>query len=590
MKKNRPIAMLLALVMLLSALLTGCGGGSGNASSENTYSWWIYSGADSAYYYDYQENPAIQYTLQKGWGPEDKHVAFEFLVPAPGGELDNYTTMITSGELPDIIDAVVCEPAPVMVEKGYALDITEYVERNMPNYVALVHSADDYLRNSVYVVDGVEHYYGLSTLFDKPASIFQGYQYRRDWIVKYGTNPTTGVAFTGGYTDANDMDSWEDDVVFPSGGPDPIYISDWEWMFEIFTKAQADLGITDSYCVSLYYPGFTWSGGLLSCFGGGTCLFYQDANGKAQFGGDQKQFRAYLECMNSWYEKGWLDPDFYQRTSDTFYAIDDTAVRQGKVPMFNGQQSQLGGRMDMNDGGFTEGIYVAGAAYPINDIYGDDDCKYVEPNCTMGGERTKGGILITTKAKDKDLDTLCAYLDQFYAEDGALLRTLGLSAEQVSELSSNSFYSDNGLPNGAYFIGDDGRYVKDPTIVNDAGGLLTAATFTKAPGLELVENVDLGLAPSYQASLDRWSQYPNTAFFQGSITTNMMSTEDANTCDQLRNRLLEYETNNAADFITGKKDIHSDADWGNWCTSLQKFNYQKALDLYQPYIDAYPFA
>lgn len=592
MKKRRSIALVLALAMVLSVLLAGCGGGGGgnSASDENTYTWWIYSGADSMYYYDYQENPAIQYTLQNGWGPENKNIALQFLVPAPGSEADNYSTMIASGDLPDIIDAVICEPAPVMVEKGYALDITEYVERNMPNYVALVHSTDAYCRNAVYVVDGVEHYYNLSNLFDKPESIFQGYQYRRDWIVKYGTNPTTGAPFTGGYTDPGDVDSWEDDVVFPSGGSDPVYISDWEWMFEIFTRAQEDLGITDSYCVSLYYPGFTWSGGLLSCFGGGTCLFYQDADGNAQFGGDKKQFRAYLECMNAWYEKGWLDSDFYQRTSDAFYSIDDTAVRQGKVPVFNGQQSQLGGRMDMHDGGYTEGIYIAGAAYPINDIYGDDDCKYIEPDCMMGGERTSGGILITPSAAGKDLDTLCAYLDQFYAEDGALLRTLGLSAGQASEFSSNSFYSDYGLTNGAYYIGDDGRYVKDPTIVNDAGGLAIAAAFTKAPGLTLVENVDLGLAPSYQASIDRWTQYPNTAFFQGSITTNMMSTEDANACDQIRNRLLEYETNNAADFITGKKDIHNDADWDNWCTSLQKYNYQKALELYQPYIDAYPFA
>lgn len=590
MKKLRPVSMLLALVMVLSALLTGCGGGGGgNASAENTYSWWIYSGADSMYYYDYQENPAIQYTLQNGWGPENKNIAFEFLVPAPGSEVDNYTTMIASGSLPDIIDAVITEPAPVMVEKGYAMDITEYVVRNMPNYVALVHSEDVYYRNAVFLVDGEEHYYSLVNLYDKPESIFQGYQYRRDWIVKYGKNPTTGAAFTGGYTDPNDVDSWEDDVVFPSGGSDPVYISDWEWMFEIFTKAQEDLGITDSYCISLYYPGFTWAAGLLSCFGGGTCQFYQDENGTAQFGGDKKPFRTYLECMNTWYEKGWLDPDFYQRTSDSFYAIDDTAVRQGKVPVFNGQQSQLGGRMDMHDGGFTEGIYVAGAALPINDIYGDDDCKNIPPNCVMGGERTGGGILITPSAAEKDLDTLCAYLDQFYTEEGALLKRLGLSAEQASEFTGSSFYSNYGLTNGAYSIGADGRYVKDPVIVNDAGGLGVAAAFTKAPGLELVQNVDLGLAPSYQASLDRWSQYPNTAFFQGSITTNMMSAEDSNTCDQIRNRTLEYETNNAVDFITGKKDIHSDSDWNNWCTSLQKFNYQKALDTYQPYIDAYPF-
>ena len=589
MKKHRYLALLLAFAMVMSALLTGCGG-DGSASSDTTYTWWIYSGADSMYYSEYQENPAVQYTLQNGWGPENKKVSLEFWQPAAGKELDNYTTMTASGDLPDIIDAAVADPPPVMVEKGYALDITEYVERNMPNYVALVHSEAAYLKNAVFVVDGEEHYYNLCNLYDKPESVFQGYQYRRDWIVKYGTNPSTGAAFTGGYTNPDDPDSWEDDVVFPSGETDPLYISDWEWMFEIFTKAQKDLGITDSYCVSLYYPGFTWSGGLLSSFGGGVCLFYQDADGKVQFGGDKESFRTYLECMNSWYEKGWLDPDFYQRTSDAFYSIDDTSVRQGKVPMFIGQQAQLGGRMDMHDGSYTEGIYVAAAAYPINDIYGSDECKFVQPDCVMGGERVGGGILITPAAKDKDLDTLCAYLDQFYAEDGALIKKLGLAADQVAEFSGNSFYTDHNLANGAYYIGDDGRYVKDPVIASDPGGLQMAVSFFKAPGLQLEKNVDLGLAPSYQASLDRWSQYPNTGFFQGSITTNMMTAADSSATDEIRSRILEYETNNAAGFITGEKDIHSEADWGSWCKSLQKYNYQRAIDIYQPYVDAYPFA
>lgn len=589
MKKRRILSLLLALAMLSTALLTGCGGGGGSADAENTYTWWIYSGADSMYYNEYQENPAVQYTLQKGWGPEEKKIALEFWQPAAGKELDNYTTMIASKDLPDIMDAVICDPAPVMVEKGYALDITEYVERNMPNYVALVHSNDVYLKNAVYIVDGKEHYYSLCNLTDKPEGVFQGFQYRRDWVVKYGANPVTGAAFSGGYTDPSDPDSWEDDVVFPSGGSDPIYISDWEWMFEIFTKAQEDLGITDSYCISLYYPGFTWSGGLLSCFGGGVCAFYQDADRQVQFGGDKKPFRTYLECMNSWYEKGWLDPDFNQRTGDSFYAIDDTAVRQGKVPMFNGQQAQLGGRMDMHDGGLTEGIFVKSAAYPINDVYGDDDCKYIQPDCLFGQAWVSGGVLITPAAKDKDLDALCAYLDSFYAEEGALIRTLGLNAQQTADFTDNTFYSDHGLANGAYYVGNDGRFVRDPVIVNDPGGLREAASFSKAPGLRLVENVDLGLAPSYQESVDRWSQYPNTGIFQGTITVSMMPAEDASVCDELRARILEYETNNAAAFIMGEKDINSDEDWGAWCKSLQKYNYQKAIDIYQPYVDAYPF-
>lgn len=589
-KKNKVIALALATAMVIPIVLTGCGSGGGGAGTDNTFTWWIYSGADASYYSEYQENPAVQYTLSKTWGEDNKKVGFEFWQPAAGQEQNNYSTMIASGDLPDIIDAVICDPPQVMHEKGYALDITEYVEKYMPNYVELVHSGDEILKNAVIVEDGKEHYYGLMNVADKTESVFQGYQYRRDWIVKYGKNPVTGAAFTGGYTDPDDYDSWEDDVVFPSGETYPLYISDWEWMFEIFETAMDDLGIDDSYCMSLYYPGFTWSGGLLSCFGGGVCMWYQDRDKKVQFGGDKEPFRAYLECMNSWYEKGWLDQAFNERTSDAFYSIDDTSVRQGKVGMFNGQQSQLGGRMDMKDGGFTEGIYVAAAPYPINDIYGDESCKYVEPDCVFGGGLVSGGVIITPAAEQKDLAALCSYLDYFYSEEGALIKTLGLNADQAAEFTDSTFYNDNNLGNGTYQIGEDGKYIKDQVIVNDGGSLIGAAAFTKAPGIILVENVDLGLADSYQESLDMWSKYPNTGIFMGSITTAMMTAEDTKICADTQSKVLEFQTNNAVDFITGKKDISAGStDWENWCKSLQKFNYQKVNDVYQLYVDQYPF-
>ncbi|MGN0999187.1 MAG: hypothetical protein ACI4PO_06505 [Faecousia sp.] len=590
MKKfTKLLCALLALLMVMS-VLGACSGGN-SAGDDTTFTWWIYSGADSAYYMDYQENPAIQYTLQKTWGPEDKNLAFEFWVPAAGTSADNYATMIASGDLADIIDAVICDPPKNMYEQGYTLDLTEYVERNMPNYMALVHSNETYYKNCVDIVDGDEHYFCIRNLLDEPENVFQGFMYRRDWIVKYGTNPVTGAAFTGGYTDPEDEDSWEDDVVFPSGSTDPIYISDWEWMFEIFARAQADLGIEDSYVMSLYYPGFTWSGGLISCFGGGVNLWYQDENGQVQFGGDKDHMRAYLECMNSWYEKGWLDQAFNERTSDAFYAIDSTSVRQGKVAVWNGQQSELGGRLDAHDGGLTEGIFVAGAPYPINDVYGTDACKYVEPNCVMGGGIVSGGILIAASAKDKDLDTLLSYLDFFYSEEGALIRTLGLSAQQAAEYESatkDTFYSDYNLQDGAYTV-ENGTYVKSQVLVEDGGNLGAACAFGKAPGLTLVANVDLGHADTFEHSLDNWMKYPNTAFFQGSITTNNMTADDTNTVAKLQSKLLEYMTNNAVDFIKGTKDIHSDEDWGVWCKTLGKYNYQKANDIFQVYVDQYPF-
>ena len=559
-----------------------------SASVDATFDWWIYSGTSSEYYDNYAQNPAIQYTLTKTWGPEDKAVAFNFLEPPPGSEADNYTTMIASGDLPDIIDAVIIDPPRVMVEKGYAIELTEYVEAYMPNYKALVHSNNELYYGAVSVdEEGNEHYYCLITARDDYDTVFQGYMYRRDWLVKYGANPQTGAAFTGGYTDPDDVDSWVDDVVFPSGGTDPVYVSDWEWMFDIFATAQADLGITDKYAISMYYPGFTWSGGLLSCFGGGVCLWYQDADNVVHFGGTGAPFKTYLECLRAWYEKGWLDKDFNQRTSDAFYAIDDTSVRQGKIGMWCGVQSELGGRLDMHDGGLTEGIFVAGAAYPINDIYGPDECKFVQPDCLMGSALSSSGIVVTPKAQDKDLATLCSYLDYFYTEEGGMIKTLGLNAQQVAEFSDNTFYADYGLTDGAYTLGEDGVYHKSAVLVNDSGQLNTAVGFNKAPGLQIIGKVDLGYADTYQASLDRWTQYPNTGFFQGSRTTNEMSQEDTKACEDLQSKALEYMTKNCANFITGKSNFG--ADWDKWCTVLNKYRVDNATAIFQYYVDNYPF-
>ena len=590
--RTKWIALMVAVVLMLVGMQVyygRIGGTSGeSASPETTFDWWIYSGTSSEYYGNYAENPAIQYTLRKGWGPEEKGIALNFLQPPPGSEADNYTTMIASGDLPDIIDAVICDPPQIMVESGYAIELTDYVEKYMPNYKALVHSNNEVYINTVSVdEEGREHYYNLAVVHEGYDTVFQGYMYRRDWIVKYGVNPVTGAAFTGGYTDPEDVDSWADDVVFPSGGSDPVYVSDWEWMFEIFTRAQEELGIEGGYSVSMYYPGFTWSGGLLSCFGGGVNVWYQDENARVHFGGYEEPFKTYLECLHSWYEKGWLDHDFNQRTSDAFYQIDSTSVRQGMIGMWCGQQSQLGGRMDMHDGGYTEGIYVQGAPYPINDIYGPESCQNVAPNCLMGSGLAGGGILITPTAAEKDLATLCSYLDSFYTTEGALIKTLGLSREQVEEFSENTFYRDNGLENGAYHIGEDGRYRKDDVLVHDSGQLNTAVGFNKAPGLHLINSVDLGYAPTYQASLDSWMKYPNTGFFWGSRTTNAFSQADTKTVSDIQAKVLEYMSKNCANFITGKSNFGK--DWDKWCTVIKKYKVDSISELLQTYVDKYPF-
>lgn len=348
---------LAAIAGIAAVSMTGCGNGSGSASDDHTYSVWLYNGQDASYYTDYAENPSIQYLMSQTWGENEDTIKLEFQVPPAGSQQNNYETMMATGDFPTMMQNSVADAPPRMLESGNILDLTELVQQYMPNYYEMLQSNEALRNKAVFDIDGEDRILCISTAMEDYGYYFSGNMYRRDWLVKYGRNPQTGAAFTGGYTDEADVDSWVDDVVFPSGGTEPVYISDWEWMFGIFTEAMADLGITDSYCTSIYYPGYMWSGGLCSCFGEPIPVWYKGSDDIVRFGGDSDSMRAYLQCLNNWYEKGWLDQDFNERTADIFYATDDTNKRLGKVGLWIGTQAELGGRLDMHDGGLTEGIY-----------------------------------------------------------------------------------------------------------------------------------------------------------------------------------------------------------------------------------------
>lgn len=59
-----------AMAGMVALAMTGCGGGSGTASEDHTYTVWLYNGQDASYYTDYAENPTIQYLMSQTWGGE----------------------------------------------------------------------------------------------------------------------------------------------------------------------------------------------------------------------------------------------------------------------------------------------------------------------------------------------------------------------------------------------------------------------------------------------------------------------------------------------------------------------------------------
>ncbi len=557
------------------------------------YSFWIRTGESN--YTDYNENPGIEYLEMLPYGTDEKgnpkYLDLSFYIPVSGAEQDNFNTLIATGDYMDVMQLTGTNASPIdLYEQGVAMDITEYVKKYMPHYLAFLDQFPDLKATATNIIDGEKRFLVLNNYGSGIKKMWGGYQYRRDWIVKYGQNPVDGSAFSGAYTITNadgsvDLDSWQDNVVFPSGGPDPVYLSDWEWMFKIFDVALDSQEISDGYCLSLYYPGYLATGDLVSAFGGGGPTWYKTSDLEVNFGMTSDDFRTYLQAMNTWYKNGWIDKAFPEHTSDNFFMIDNTRIYSGKVGLWWGAQATLGGNLVNPEEPLLKDYVSFSAAQPINDIYGSKDQKNKIPFTFYQISQAEGTSMVTTAAKDKDLETLFTFLDSLYDLQGnAIAFSFGLNQEQY-ELTRNKFMTDNGFTRGVYTLVEENgetRYELYPEVADS--GTLSTLRPARLPGLNLQATMlsSGSYKPGFLKNTSRWTQYKNTGWIED---LSQLSTEDANAYNKIVTNINEFATKNVPPFIKGVKDPFNDDDWNAFVSALNKYGPDKASTILQEMID-----
>ena len=586
------VAILLSMFLILS--LISCNKGetkSGEEAKTETVevTWWISRGEDSTYYMSYDDNPAVKYLETLDFN--GKKVDLKFLVPVTGAERDNFNTLLMTEEYAKIFDMSYCtSTATELYEDDIIWDLTPYIEEYMPNYSRIIKDPE-FVPYVYSPVDGEKKILSLYNLKSEVTSNFMGLNYRRDWVAKYGTNPFTGEKFNYGYTDESDYNTYWDDVVFPNGTENPIYVSDWEWMFEIFEKAMADLDITDGYCISIYYKGFSEAGGNFdSAFGGGCPMWYKDQNGNAAFGGTSEELKTYLILMNSWYKKGWLDKNFADHTSDQIYAIESAKINSGKVGAFIGRRGNAGGQMDSDDK-FTDGIMIYGARPAINDVYGSDEVKNKEPYSLYQYSRIGVNICISKKTTEDELKTILTMLDYLYSDEGSALLALGLSKEEFESIQ-DSTYKKYGLEDGAYTkaINEDGSVVfeRNPKLLED-NNLASAMALKRVTCGYYVPGIVPALNRSYDTcslrNMTEWDYYLNTGYIDKSLRAQFTSDEAA-VYSKVYSNVDTYMSQNIPKFIMGVLDVNG-VDWDNYCKMLNKYSPNKVTAIYQRVFDSY---
>ena len=581
--KKHWIALLLAL--LLTSLCAV-----GTAEETASFTWWIARSEDTSYYDSYNDNPIVQHLLaEKTYA--GKRLSLDFWAGVSGSEKENFNNMLATGDLADMIDLSHSDYTPAtLYEDGYILDLTAAVQEHMPNYWNLLQEDSELAEYAWSYVDGEKMLLSLMVFAQQPDDPFEGFCYRRDWVAKYGKNPVSGEAFTYGF---DENGKWQDDVVFPCGETDPYYISDWEWMFEIFTTAMADQGIADGYCYSVFYPGYMGSGDLYTGFGGGTPWWSRDREGNAAFGANSDNMRAYLQCMNHWYEQGWMDKAFAERSGDMFYIIDSKSVHQGKVGLWQGRQAEVGTEMDLGNGGFTDGIVVYGCAQPINDVYGADAQKNHQPDSFYSFSRAMTPVALTTKADGKDLSVLLGFIDQFYdMGEGSLLKSHGFSKAQMEGMDQNTpwyqTYAKFGLTEGTYeVVEENGEMYWHHTVGDSLLG--NAMKLNRLLGYTMNEHSrypEETRSAMLQSAIDLWALYPNTGYLRSNVE-NLIPTSDIAKKTKIDNNIQTYMSQNVPKFIMGQNgfDIDNDADWASYVKVIDKYGPDKVTQMYQTALD-----
>ncbi len=538
-------------------------------AKDASFTWWIYkTDGEGTYYEDYKDNPQTLY------------------------------------------------------ENGVLLDLTEYVEKYMPNYLAYL-DANPELKPFVQVQDeeGKTHYYALYVLSDGPGDPWQGICYRRDWVVKYAKpteyvwdwesdsvkeNGHPAVTPLARAVEEKNMDGWKknevkefkadygenpdedytDNVIFPSGKNDPLTISDWEWMYEAFEKAIKERGWendSNSYCMSIPYSGYIQAGNIVSSFGGGTGEYYI-RDGKASFDGASDNFKAYVECMNHWYEKGWLDQDFNTRAGELFYKININSVSQGKIGMWDGHISNLGTalRITCQNEEDARDSYVMPCPYPINDVYGSKEQMYHEPDAMFQLGRVGGKTGITTKAEGKDLEALFTYLDWTYTREGAMVLGVGLSKEQLASVELNPDLYEAYSIEEAYELGkaEDGRSVIKYTIDQSDPLINAVRAMRMGTGLGTTNSdeymLDYGVAAINQKAYEVWSVYVN----KGSILDykGLLNAEEGEAFGKTETALLDYQAQTLPNVIKGK------TTWEAYVDGLEAIQPESVVEYLQNHI------
>ena len=225
------------------------------------------------FYKDLSEHPGVQIM------EDQTGLNLEFIHPPQGDDGTFFTTMIASGDYPDIINNdfnTYPGGAEAAMQDGVIIDMDEYVINYAPNYIKTMQTLDETTQKRAISDNG--NIVRFFTMLQPPflsGRVHSGIFIRKDLLEKYNLEmPVTIDDYTKVYQTFKD-----NGIKIPCGLMD---IKDGVW--------------------KSYNP-------YASAFGVAFKDFYLK-NGKVAYSRIQPEYKEFLTLMADWYKKGFISSDF----------------------------------------------------------------------------------------------------------------------------------------------------------------------------------------------------------------------------------------------------------------------------------------
>ncbi|KKI89477.1 ABC transporter substrate-binding protein [Bacillus sp. SA1-12] len=342
----------------------------------------------------------------------------------PSGEGDQVTEqfnlMIASGNLPDVIEyswLTVPKGPDNAIKNGTIIRLNELIEKYAPNFSKYLDEHPD-IKKMIMTDDG--NIYSFPFIRgDESLKIFMGPLLRNDWLKKLQLDiPSTISEFEEVLTAIKEGD--------PNGN-----------------------GKQDEIPLLLELADIKGTGAFASAWGISP-WFYND-NGTVKFGSIQPEFGEFLTTMNSWYEKGLLDPDF---------AAMDSKLRDAKMT-----GNQLAGLYSYTGSGIGKYTGLMKEKYPDFELFPAPHPGLKEGQKAAMGQKDNsipGNAMAAITTSAENPEEIVKWLDFAYSEEGHMLFNFGIEGVSYEMKDGYPAYTAEITknPDGLPFTQAAGKYIR----------------------------------------------------------------------------------------------------------------------------------